>query len=87
MKKIEIEKDVPLPSSGITIKIEKGIPLPSAGSNPRTEMGKIMKDLKVGESFCTDVNVNTIHSHARYYGARIVFRKLGGGEYRVWRIK
>ena len=88
MRKVKIEKDSQFPPTS-TLEIETDIPLPSPGSHPRTKLGRTLRDLKVGESFVTDVNINTVHSHARYYlGPRaIVYRKLDNGEHRVWRIK
>lgn len=75
-------------SGALIGKIEKGIPMPTGGrTGPRSGVGRVMELLNVGESFVTDKNVNTLHSHARYYGKKIAYRSVGNGKIRVWRLK
>jgi hypothetical protein len=75
------------PTISDEIRIEDGVPVPGKGGGARSPLGRTMSKMKVGQSFCTQQNVNTIHSHANYYDIKVAYRTLENGEVRVWRIK
>jgi hypothetical protein len=66
--------------------MESGIPIPA--QRPRSELGKTIVAMKVGNSFVvTDKHRNALYSHARYYGRKISIRACDDGMIRVWRTK
>ena len=67
------------------VAIEKGIPIPSR-TGARSVLGKLIQKLRMGDSFVTDMQRESVYSLARYYGIRIAVRATGDGKMRVWRI-
>jgi hypothetical protein len=69
------------------IEVEQGVPLPT-GRRPRSELGHLLSTLQEGDSFIVPVELrNTIYSHARFWGHRIMTQSLDGGMMRVWSLK
>jgi hypothetical protein len=66
-------------------EIEQGIPVADA---TRSDLGDNLLKIEPNESFVTDYNRATIHSHARYHGKRVAIRLLrkgpDTGKFRVW---
>jgi len=69
-----------------TMTLEKNVPLPDA-SGPRSELGKILRKMKVDESFTTNRQISSIYSLARYWDIEVAIRSLGDGVVRVWCVK
>jgi hypothetical protein len=68
--------------------IQSNIPLPPAmpAEGPRSDLGRALGAIKVGESFSTARRRGSIYSLARYYGIHVAIRKMPDGQLRVWRV-
>ena len=66
------------------IPIEKSIPIPRWGDYTHTGLSDTLRCLCVGDSFV--YHNQAMHQVAKDIGIKIITRKIGDQQYRVWRI-
>jgi hypothetical protein len=64
--------------------LEKNIPIPPVA--PRSNLGKLLRTMEVGDSFLTSMPGVSLYSLARYHGVKIAIRTNDKGQKRVWRL-
>ena len=68
------------------IKIEKGIEVPQVRQKAKWQ--DVFRKMQVGDSFVVAENrIASVRKSAQYGGVRITTRNIGGGKFRVWRIR
>lgn len=69
------------------LKLEKGIPIPDH-QVARSETGKLMRAMKLGESFLFPIGKRAVlSSHAKLAKIKIITRTVDAKHVRVWRTK
>lgn len=69
------------------IVIEKGVPLPIANETRRSPGVEAMLTIEVGESFVHKGRGIMKAKEIMRSGRKFTSRDLGGGRFRIWRIK
>jgi hypothetical protein len=69
------------------VKIEDDIPIPPIKGRPRTEFGRLLRSLKIGQSVLCDSEAqkDVARNVIIVNGGKYTTRKVDGG-WRVWRV-